>query len=229
MSELQKFYSCAKLVEAAIEAYDKGKPMNPSGVRGHMTIFTYQPTDAEFHGRNVLLGDRIRSTSAPELIYNVNLALSKGLDVDYRTARSMGLQMYVIIKGKRENVQEIPVEAPKATVEAKEATEEPTETLPDVTEEDTGDTIKPEDQETQVVSASESTEMAELDGGQESILPEAECEVEIPASPDWDYANSLKGTENAKKKLEEYALTFNVELDRRKSFDAMLVQFQAGV
>jgi len=125
----QKFYSCAKYVEAAIKAYDEGNPWNPAGCRGMAALFTYQETDGRYHGKDVVLGNRIVATSAPALIYGVNLALDRGLAVDAITARAMGMHMSVSIKGKREvvieKVNENTQEETKTTDSKQEETNEP--------------------------------------------------------------------------------------------------------
>lgn len=214
---MQKFYSAAKLTEAAIEAFDSGKPMNPAGVRGWMTSFTYQETDAPYNGRNVLLGDRIRSVSAPEYIHNVNLALEQGLNVDAATARAMGIQLYVIIKGKRD----VTIAAKTASNEAQEAsTKEATQVQGFVTTEAESSqkepeaNVSPEDETSPVVSNDEQQSNTEVAQGKET------------EAVDWDYAKSLKNLDNPKKQLETYAKKFGVELDRRKPFDAMFLHFE---
>jgi len=98
---MQKFYSLSKLVTAAIAAYDNGTPMNPAGCRGNGSLLTYHETDKQYQGKNVSIGNKIHAVSASALVHGVNKALEQGMDVVAATARCMGYQMYVSVRGKR--------------------------------------------------------------------------------------------------------------------------------
>jgi hypothetical protein len=218
---MQKYYGANRFVEAAIKAFDQGKPFNPAGCRGFANLFTYDENIVgEYHGRKSTLGNAIRAMNAQEFIASVNEALEQGRNVDHLTARSVGFQMFVAIKGDNRVVSE---EAKtQVQAEAKQEGEGVPSTLP----QDSTVSVETAENDSQPVLPAEEHK-AEVESMDASAPVQSEAQQSD--TPDWDYAESLRSSEKPKADLEAYAKQFGVELDRRKSFDSMMVYFRANV
>lgn len=205
---LHRFFGIKKYTEAAIKSHADGKPFNPNGCRGNISMLYYNDeAKGDFAGVEMAFGTSIRACNLPEFIYTINKLLDKGADINALSATNLGhvIQCSYTLEVKHE----LDV---TGTPEIKQVEEEP---------------IKEQSGKEDVVSETE-----ELQANSEDVLG-SEVDVQEATSkdlPDWHFAESLSvfGTKSeCKIALEDYARKFGVELNRQQKFENMMKNFRA--
>ncbi len=199
---LHRYYGIKRFTQEAVDAHAVGKPFNPSGCRGSLSVFYHNDEQtSDFKGVDMSFGTSIRAMSLPEYVYTLNLLLDKGAVINVASATALG----IIIQCSY----------------TLEANDESTNTKPQVEDHPIrGQTPEKAFVDETTESSESSTDLSE---------PEQNTtENESRILPDWDYAESLKedvSKSDAKKALEFYAHGFGVKLSRKLKFEDMMKNF----